>query len=272
MTAAAPPDPYWLGTGPAEIEHLVAQAETYAPEAGELLDRLGPVDGAAAIDVGCGALGILAQLRGRVGPAGRVVGLDLEPRLLAVAERLAAERGLAIETVHADAAATGLPTAYFDLVHARTLLINVTDPEAVVAELARLTRPGGVVAVQEPDPAAWVCDPPHPTFDRLRDALIAAFPRAGKDFRLGRRIARMLRDAGLRDVRARTTTRLTHPGEYYHGFLLTLAGLLREPLLAGGGWTARDLDADCAALRGHLDRPHTVTCMPLLWQAWGVKP
>ena len=179
----APTGPYWLGTGPAEVEHLVAQAETYAAEAGELLDCVGPLDGATAIDVGCGALGILAQLRAHVGPAGRVVGLDLEPRLLAVADRLAADRGLAIETVHGAAAATRLPAGSFDLVHARTLLINVTAPQAVVGELVRVARPGGTVALQEPDPAAWVCDPPHPAFDRIRDAVIAAFVRAGKDFR-----------------------------------------------------------------------------------------
>jgi hypothetical protein len=116
-----------------------------------------------------------------------------------------------------------------------------------------------------------VCDRPRPAFDRIRDALIAADPRRA---RTPPRPAdrRMLRDAGLRDVQVRTRSRLTHPGEYYHGFLLTLAGLLREPLLAGGGATAWRLDAECSALRAHLDRPHTITCMPLLWQAWGTKP
>ena len=218
---------YWLATGPAEVEHLAAQAEIYAPEADELLDRIGLADGASAIDAGCGVLGILPQLRARVGPAGRVVGLDLEPRLLALAAELAARRGIEIEAVRADAAATALPTSEFDLVHARTLLINVTNPETVLAELVRLARPGGTVALQEPDAAAWVCDPPHPAFDRLRDRLVAVYPRTGRDFHLGRRLGRLLRDAGLRDVRLRATCRLTHPGDYYHTFLLTLCALLR---------------------------------------------
>ena len=95
---------YWLATGPAEVEHLAAQAEIYAPEADELLDR---------------------------------IGLDLKPRLLALAAELAARRGIEIEAVRADAAATALPTGEFDLVHARTLLINVTNPETVLAEPVR---------------------------------------------------------------------------------------------------------------------------------------
>ena len=263
---------YWLATGPAEIEHLTAQAETYAPEADALLDRIGLTDAASAIDVGCGVLGILPQLRARVGPAGRVVGLDLEPRLLGLAAELANRRGIGIETVRADAAATGLPTGEFDLVHARALLINVTNRESVLAELVRLARPGGTVALQEPDAAAWVCDPPHPAFDRLRDRLVAVYPRTGRDFLLGRRLGRMLRDAGVRDVQMRATSRLTHPGDYYHTFLLALCALLRTPLLADPELTAARLDDDCAALREHLAGAHTVTCMPLLWQAWGSAP
>ena len=96
-----------------------------------------------------------------------MVGVDVEGRLLAVAERLADEQGLAIETVQADAGSTGLTTGSFDLVHERTLLLNVTAPQRVVAEMMRLAAPGGTVAVQEPDTAAWVCDPPHPAFDLL---------------------------------------------------------------------------------------------------------
>jgi ubiquinone/menaquinone biosynthesis C-methylase UbiE len=263
---------YWLGVGPAELEHLVAQAEVYAREAEELLDLIGIGAGASAIDVGCGVLGILPQLCRRVGSEGRVVGLDLELRLLAVASDLAAQRGLTIETVHANASATGLEPGSFDLVHERTLLLNLTDPEAAVAELVRLARPGGVVALQEPDTAGWVCDAPHPAFDRLRSELVAVYQRTGKDFDIGRRTARLLRDAGLRDVEVRATARVTRPGDYYQTFLLTLCSLLREPLLAGGSLTPEELDRDAAELRGHLGRPGTLTCQPLLWQAWGVKP
>ena len=71
------PPGYRLGTGPTEIEHLVAQAEVYTAAAEEMLDRIGLRKGATAIDVGCGVQGILHVLRERVGPAGRVVGLDL---------------------------------------------------------------------------------------------------------------------------------------------------------------------------------------------------
>ena len=271
-TVAPPQNRYWLGDSPAEVEHLVSQADVYSREAEELLDLVKLEEGASAIDVGCGVLGILHLLRARVGEGGRVVGLDLEPRLLALAQKLATERGLSIETVEADATDTDLPSGSFDLVHERTLLLNLTDPERAVAEMARLARSGGIVALQEPDPAGWVCDPPHPAFDILRAELIAVYPRTGKDFDLGRRTARLLRQAGLQDVEVRATSRITRPGDYFHTFLVTLCALLREPLLGGHALTPDRLDCYIAELRDHLSRPDTITCQPLLWQAWGVKP
>ena len=92
-------------------------------------------------------------------------------------------------------AATGLPGGSFDLVHARTLLLNVGNPDGVVTEMVRLARPGGIVA--------------------LLQGAVDAYDRSGKDFDIGRRIARMLQDAGLGDVHVRATARVTRAGEYY---------------------------------------------------------
>ena len=106
MTTSAAHQRYWLGDSPPEVDHLLAQAEFLAPDAAALLDRIGVAPGASVIDIGCGVLGILPQLRFRVGHGGRVVGLDIEPCLLAVTGQLSAQRGLAVETVSADAAST----------------------------------------------------------------------------------------------------------------------------------------------------------------------
>jgi ubiquinone/menaquinone biosynthesis C-methylase UbiE len=135
-------DRYLLGDSTAEVEHLVNQAEVYADVAAELLDRVGLAAGASAIDVGCGALGILRLLCERVGPSGRVVGLDREARLLDAARKAADRHGLPIEFVQGDATSLDLPTGSFDFVHERTVLLNVQDPATVVSELIRIARPG----------------------------------------------------------------------------------------------------------------------------------
>jgi len=186
--------------------------------------------------------------------------------------KLTEQRGLAVEFIEADATASGLPDSGFDLVHARTLLLNVSNPAQILAEMVRLSRPGGVVAVQEPDAAGWSCDPPHPAFDILRTAILNAYRRTGKDFNIGRRIARMLREAGLDAVQVRATARVTQVGDYYQTFLLTIAGLVRDVIIETGQLTGDELDSYAAALRAHLESAGTLTIQPVIWQAWGRVP
>jgi ubiquinone/menaquinone biosynthesis C-methylase UbiE len=260
---------YLLGDSPAEIRHLVEQAEVYAKEATELFDLIGLGAGSAAIDVGCGVLGVTHLLAERVGANGRVVGLDREAKMVDSGRRFAEQHGLAVEFIEADATATGLPDYSFDLVHARTLLLNVQNPSEILVEMVRIAKPGGVVAVQEPDASAWNCDPPHPAFEILRSAILDAYRRTGKDFNIGRRIARMLRDTGVHDVQIRATARVTRAGDFYQTFLLTIASLVREIIVQAGDLTADEFDSYTGALRAHLEAPDTITCQPVMWQAWG---
>jgi ubiquinone/menaquinone biosynthesis C-methylase UbiE len=253
------------------VADLLTQADVYASETGQLLDRIGLQQGASVIDVGCGPLGILPLLSARLSGNGRTVGLDIDRDALAIGKRNAERLQLDVETVHADAHDTGLTTGSFDLVHARALLLNVTDPEAVVSEMARIARLGGVVVLQEPDSSSWICDPPHPAWDIIRDEIRESYVRTGRDFDTGRRAARMLRDTGLSGVDMRVQTRITAAGDYYQTFLITVATRNRSQILAGGRFTPDRLDCYLDQLRAHLNQPDTLTSQPAIWQAWASK-
>jgi len=145
--AGATPGPnvvYALGSSPGESARLQRQAEELAADSAALLDRVGLRPGQSVIDLGCGPRGILDLLAERVPPAGRVVGLDADPAHTAMAAGFAARRGLSgVEIMTADARSTGLASGSFDVVHARTLLINLPEPAGVAAEMLQLARPGG---------------------------------------------------------------------------------------------------------------------------------
>ena len=80
-----------------------------------------------------------------------------------MARELVAEQGLTnVEVIQADAQNTGLPPASFDVAHARTVLVNVPDPEAVLAEMTRLVRAGGWVASLEPERGRPPVSPSQP--------------------------------------------------------------------------------------------------------------
>ncbi len=109
-----------------------------------VLDRLDPQPGEDVLDLACGtgALGELAASRGA-----RVTGVDLAPALIETAKQRAAERGLEIEYRVGDAEALELPDASFDAVGSTCGIMFAPDHAASARELARVTKPGGRIAL-----------------------------------------------------------------------------------------------------------------------------
>jgi ubiquinone/menaquinone biosynthesis C-methylase UbiE len=264
---------YALGSSLGESARLHRQAEELAADSMSLLDRVGLRPGQAAIDLGCGPRGIVDLLAERVMPAGRVVGLDADPAHTAMAAEFAAGRELSgVEMLTADARATGLPAGSFDLVHARTLLVNLPEPAEVAAEMMRLARPGGWVASMEPDTEHALCYPPHPAFDQLCDIFTVAFRRNGADPWIGRRVPELFRQAGLDDVTVEVRVQSYPPGNTRRTVRLDLVRAMRRQVLEMGLASAAELDDLDAAARAHLTDPHTAVMSGLLFLTWGRKP
>jgi SAM-dependent methyltransferase len=238
-----------------------------------LLDRVGSGEGWQAIDLGCGPCGILDLLAERVGPSGHVVGLDYEPANVALAREFAVERGLAnVEVIQGDAHRTGFPSASYDLVHARTLLINIPDPAAVVAEMVRLTRTGGWVAVLEPDGGGSVCYPAHPAWDRLTQIFRSAQEVDGADTFVGRRLPELFRQAGLVDIGVAAKADIYPTGHSRRTIRADLVRSMRPKIVAAAIASERELDEVDHAVREHLNDPDTLMLPHLLFLAWGRKP
>ncbi len=121
--------------------------------------------GEAVLDLGCGAgfdVFVAAEL---VGPAGRVVGIDLSPAMLAVAETGRREAGLAhVEFREAGVEGLPFPAASFDVALSNGVLNLVPDKPAALREIFRVLRPGGRLQACDmglvgeeppPDKAPW---------------------------------------------------------------------------------------------------------------------
>jgi ubiquinone/menaquinone biosynthesis C-methylase UbiE len=264
---------YPLGSSAGESARLQRQADELAPDSAALLDQVGLRPGQSAIDLGCGPRGILDLLVDRVSPGGQVVGLDADPAHAAMAAAFVSDRrlsGVAIMT--ADARHTGLPSGSFDLVHARTLLVNLTDPAQAVAEMVRLAKPGGQVAVAEPDTEHVLCYPPLPAFDRMGEIFRAAFRRNGADPTIGRRVPELFRQAGLTDVGVESRTQMYPPEHSRRTVRLDLVRAMRPQILEMALASREELDKLDATIRPHLEDPCTVAMTGLLFLVWGRKP
>jgi ubiquinone/menaquinone biosynthesis C-methylase UbiE len=112
------------------------------------VSRLPLAAGASVLDLCCGAGASAIRAAHAVGPAGAVLGIDLAAPLLELARDRANREGLAnIEFRHGDAIATGLPDGGFDAVVCVFGVFFAPDMAAFVAEMWRLVRRGGVLAV-----------------------------------------------------------------------------------------------------------------------------
>jgi SAM-dependent methyltransferase len=264
---------YALGSSQGESARLQAQAEELAADSAELLDLVGLRPGQSAIDLGCGPRGVLDLLAERVSPGGRVVGLDADPAHAAMAARFAAARRLqGVEVVTADARCTGLPSDSFDVVHARTLLVNVPGPAQLVAEMARLARPGGWVAALEPDVVDAWCYPAHPAFERICQIFLVVFGRNGADSAIGRKVAELFRAAGLEVAGMDARVQMYPVGHSRRTIRLDLLRSTRAQVVEMGLASEAELDELDAAARAHLDDPRTIVVSGLLFLVWARKP
>lgn len=252
-----------------EIERLHVQGAAMAPDSEIMLDRIGVGAGWRCLDIGCGPRGITDLLSRRVGATGRVVGLDADPVFVATAR---AEAPANVEFAEGDAYGSHLPAASFDLVHMRFVASTAGDPEKLLAEAKRLVKPGGIVALQEPDMAALNCYPPHPAWERLKTALQRAFASVGADICLAQRLFAVARRAGLDDVQYRTFVVGVRSTDPMVDYLPSTVESLRGTIVDNDLMTAPDLDEDLAACRAHLCDPDTVFTMYIVAQVWGRTP
>lgn len=120
-----------------------------------VLDRVGLEPGMQVIDVGCGPGRLTILAAERVGPAGEVMALDIDPKMLNQVREKARRRQLEnIRYLQAKAEAGQLGSQEFDRAMLVTVLGEIPDREAALAEIFAALKPNGLLSVTEiiPDP------------------------------------------------------------------------------------------------------------------------
>ncbi|HEX7215539.1 MAG TPA: methyltransferase domain-containing protein [Methylomirabilota bacterium] len=153
------------------------------------------------LEVGCGSGVVTREVAALVGARGRVTGVDKSRVLMAAARRRAREEGLdgRIDFRLGDAGALPLRSGRFDCAVAVTVLLHVARPGAMLRELVRVTRAGGVVGLQDQDFGTQVLDHPDRALTRLIFEGVAA--RMYPEPYSGRTLVRRLVALGLERVR-----------------------------------------------------------------------
>jgi ubiquinone/menaquinone biosynthesis C-methylase UbiE len=167
-----------------------------------ILDGLRLAPGQRVLDVGCGLGDDVLAIAERVGPSGSVVGVDVSEAMIDEARRRA-PAGAPVSFQVADARALPFPDGAFDGVRSERLLMHVPEAARALAEMARVTRPGGRVSVFDFDWDTMMIDSPHRDVTR---AVARSFSDAMKNGWIGRQLPRMFRESGIEDVGVATQT------------------------------------------------------------------
>lgn len=162
-----------------------------------LLGQLALGQARAALDVGCGSGADLVAMAGSMPPGAEIWGLDASEAMIGEARRRTA--GLLPRVSLHVGEATGLPFPgeAFDACVAATVLQHIPDPGQALREMARVTRPGGRVAVLEFDLGTTFLDHPDGEITQL---ILDTFTDVTVQGRIGRQLPRLFRLAGLTDV------------------------------------------------------------------------
>ena len=205
--------------------------------------RLALTPGASVLDVACGSGASALPAAVAVGPRGRVIGVDLAEKLLTLAREKARRQGLDnVEFRRADMTALGYPDGTFDAVVCVFGVFFVKDMEALTAELWRMVKPGGRLAITTWGPRLFA-----PMYEKWNAAVRGLRPDLVTDFNPWDRITtpaalrRLFVDAGIPDVEVTPETgsqRLDGPDDVW-----TVA--------AGSGfrWVIEQLGPDAERLR-----------------------
>ena len=193
---------------------LRAQAGSEIAVRDEYVSLLGVAPGQRVLDVGCGSGAVTRTLARQVAPSGQATGVDASPAVLKVARELAAAAGVGngVEFKQGDCRSLPFADASFDAVVAATTLSHVPDPARALAEMVRVTRPGGRVGVFDVD--GDMCLFAHPDRELTRRIVAAYSDQGWVNGWLMRGLPAQLAELGITHIRTRGFMPLETAGYY----------------------------------------------------------
>ena len=257
---------YLLDNQQAQAEQrLDALSVLFNPSTFRHARALGLTYGWRVWEVGAGSPSVPAFFAAQVGPKGHVLATDIDTSWLGGA-------AATYEVRRHDVGAEPPPAGFFDLVHARLVLVHLAQRAQALASMVAALKPGGWLLLEEADPGLQplVCPDEFGAEQELANKLKHGFrtllAERGVDLAYGRTLPRLLRSAGLGEVESDGYFPISGPA--CAELERATVEQIRDPLITAGIATEAELEQHLLNIgTGRLD----LATSPMV-SAWGRKP
>jgi len=260
----------YIGSGEkdeVELNRLRLMERILDPTTTRHLEMMGVTEGWKCLEVGAGAGSVAQWLSMRVGPAGKIVATDIDIRFI---------RQLRIPNLDIrqhDIVKDNLEKGQYDLVHCRTVLMQIPEPQKAMNRMVEAVRPGGWMIIEETDygsiGSTEVTNPSAALFTTtLR--IVADFLRKRKivDPYFGREVRGLIEQYGFIDVNQEGWTCMVRGGEPMARFDAATIQMAAKPLIGAGLLAQEQHDS---VQRLFLDPTFNYPGLTM-FSAWGRKP
>jgi SAM-dependent methyltransferase len=234
-----------------ELARLRAIEAVFDPPTQSRLQSTGLSPGWQCLEIGPGAGSVMHWLADRVGPEGRVVAVEINPRFLDVRNRPN------IEVLKGDLGEMELGRGRFDLIHGRYVLLHLPGYPPVLKQLLQALRPGGWLVLEEPDFSA--ARPVHGpeamrrSVAKVNRAIARMYQTHGIDHAMGLKLPGALKDLGVENLHVENDAPIAPGGSGVARMMRMSADQLEDKYLATGEATLEDI----VAYRDFAENPET---------------
>ena len=260
----------YIGSGEkdeVELNRLRLMERILDPTTIRHLEMIGVAKGWKCLEVGAGAGSVAQWLSMRVGPVGKIMATDIDIRFL---RQLSTPN---LEIRQHDIVKDNLETGQYDLVHCRTVLMQLAEPEKAMNRMADAVRPGGWLILEETDYGSIVStDITNPSAVLFTTILrtVADFLRKKRivDPYFGRQVRELIEQHGFIDVIQEGWTCMCRGGEPMARFDAATIQMAAKPLIGAGLLSQEQHDS---VQRLFLDQTFNYPGLTM-FSAWGRRP
>lgn len=220
---------YVLGRSAVEARRLEQQGEVFKPLTRHLFAEAGIATGMKVLDLGSGTGDVSLLAAEMVGPTGQVVGVDLNPAIVATARARAHAAGMTQITFIASDIRDVVLKHDFDAVVGRFILLYPADPVATLRTALRALRDDGLAVFYEANFTTGVASfPVSPLHQLLGRCVHDTFARGGVELAMSSKLYQTFLDAGLPEPQLRTDALIGGGHAWMERFAPYVANILRS--------------------------------------------